>query len=107
MTINELMQKAFKRASESGWWHPAKSSLESHMMMVTELAEATEACRVEQPHFFIGERGKPEGEATELADVVIRIADYFGYMGWDLETIIKAKMDYNETRPHRHGDKKF
>jgi hypothetical protein len=49
--------------------------------------------------------GKPEGEATELADTVIRIADWFGRNGWDLEAVVKAKMDYNATRGIRHGNK--
>ena len=46
-------------------------------------------------------------EAVELVDAVIRIADYFGSKGWDLEKIIKAKMSYNEGRPYRHGGKRF
>jgi NTP pyrophosphatase (non-canonical NTP hydrolase) len=39
----------------------------------------------------------------ELADAVIRIADLCGYLNIDLESHIKAKMRYNETRPHKHG----
>lgn len=107
MKLNELVKKAHDRAKRSGWWNPAKSSLECHMMVVTELAEAVEACRIEQPPFYEALNGKPEGEAVELADAIIRIADYFGHKGWNLEKVIKAKMAYNETRPHRHGDKKF
>jgi len=49
------------------------------------------------------EYGKPEGHAVELADAMIRIADWFGRHGWDLEEIIRIKMEYNETRPYRHG----
>jgi NTP pyrophosphatase (non-canonical NTP hydrolase) len=41
----------------------------------------------------------------ELADVVIRIADFCGAMGIDLERQIAAKMAYNETRSYRHGGK--
>ena len=108
MDINELVEKAHKRAKDSGWWNPGKTPLECHMMFVTEIAEATEACRIDQPAFHIADNGKPEGEAVELVDVIIRIADYFGHRGWmDMEDVIKAKMEYNETRPHRHGDKKF
>lgn len=46
---------------------------------------------------------KPEGYATELADAVIRIADLCGYMGIDLEAVIREKMAYNATRPYKHG----
>jgi len=107
MTLNELVRKAHDRAKKSGWWNPGKSAPEVHMLIVTEIAEATEAVRVDCEAFYLDSRGKPEGEAVELADAVIRIADYFGHMGWDLEEVVKAKMAYNETRPHRHGDKKF
>ncbi|MBZ0158446.1 MAG: hypothetical protein K8I29_19785 [Alphaproteobacteria bacterium] len=107
MEINELVKMAHERAVKSGWWDPAKSPLECHMMVVTEMAEAVEACRIEQPPFYVAENGKPEGEAVELADAIIRIADYFGHKGWDLQEVLIAKMKYNETRPHRHGGKKF
>ena len=50
---------------------------------------------------------KPEGEAVELVDAVIRIMDYFGYRGWDMEQVIEAKMEYNETRSYRHDNKKY
>lgn len=107
MEINELVEKANKRAVDSGWWNPGKSALEIHMLVVTEIAEATEAVRVDASPFYFDEKGKPEGEAVELIDAVIRICDYFGHKGWDMEKMIKAKMAYNTTRPHRHGDKKF
>ena len=46
---------------------------------------------------------KPEGVSIELADAVIRIADLCGQMGIDLETAIILKMDYNKSRPFKHG----
>jgi len=49
--------------------------------------------------------GKIEGEAAELADCVIRIFDYFGKQGWDMEEVIRLKHEYNLTRPYRHGGK--
>ena len=49
----------------------------------------------------------PEGVPIELADVVIRIMDMCGLYGIDLEEAIKTKMEYNKTRPHRHGGKKI
>ena len=108
MTVNELVQRAHERAKKSGWWDPAKSPVECHMLMVSELAEATEEVRKSNPDVYIDNiTGKPEGEAIELADCIIRIADYCGYKGWDLEQLLIAKMDFNDTRPHRHGNKKY
>lgn len=48
---------------------------------------------------------KPEGAVVELADVVIRIMDWCGRKELGLESAIRAKVTYNQTRPHRHGGK--
>jgi NTP pyrophosphatase (non-canonical NTP hydrolase) len=53
------------------------------------------------------EANKPEGQLIEIADTVIRIFDYCGLKGWDLEKAIRLKMAHNETRPQRHGGKSF
>lgn len=130
MTLNELCQLSHQRAKDAGWWDPGKEKtpIECHMLMVSEIAEATEEVRKRKADFYLigsagtleaisatGEdianvlslepTGKPEGEAVELADAVIRIADYYGRKGWDLEAVVKAKMDYNLTRGYRHGGK--
>lgn len=49
---------------------------------------------------------KPEGVPSELADIVIRVADICGYYGIDLDAAITQKMAYNRTRPYRHGGKR-
>src|SRR5437016_4714759 len=53
------------------------------------------------------ENEKPEGPSTELVDALIRIMDYFGQRGWDLERVLELKHKYNLTRPERHGGKKY
>lgn len=111
----------------------AQNPLEIHMLCVSELAEATEEVRNAKPSLYVqlydasangdcsgslvdcpqGTPGfkeyagkyKIEGEAAELADCVIRIFDYFGKQGWDLEEVIRLKHEYNLTRPYRHGNK--
>lgn len=49
---------------------------------------------------------KPEGMAVELADCIIRILDTCAFMSIDIERAIRAEMEYNKTRPYRHGGKK-
>jgi hypothetical protein len=104
------------------------------MLIVTEVAEMTEEIRegnpdvyVEQdgvkipielpeiPSFILTENGntpeekmtfrKPEGEAIELADVLIRCLDYAGSKGWDVDALVRTKLEYNKTRSFRHGGK--
>ena len=69
----------------------------------SEISEALEALR----------KGNPKDEhcpaysslEVELADAVIRIMDYAGMRGLDVAGAIRAKMDYNKTRPYKHGKK--
>jgi hypothetical protein len=51
------------------------------------------------------EISKPEGVVVEFADAVIRIMNACGGYSWSLYTAIRDKVDYNRTRPHRHGGK--
>lgn len=129
MEIKELVKTAHGMAKAKGWHEGTpRTALELHMLVVSEIAEASEEVRNRSGAFYLrgsagrtpdvdpteqgvlvslqaNPGGKPEGEATELADAIIRIADIFGARGWDLEAVLKAKMAYNATRPHRHGGK--
>ena len=49
---------------------------------------------------------KPEGIAVEMADCIIRILDWCGKEGIDIEAILKAKHEYNKGRAYKHGGKK-
>lgn len=50
---------------------------------------------------------KPEGIPVELADVLIRVLDMCAAYGINIEKAVKLKMEYNLTRPHKHGGKKL
>jgi hypothetical protein len=122
-SINEWMTEVHNLAKEKGWHSSPRSPLEIHMLVISEIAEATEAVRAGLPAICQEEiclNGpalnvpsderwsrdlKPEGEAIELADAVIRIFDYFGSKGWDLEKAISLKHEFNKSRSYRHGGK--
>jgi len=109
MQIRDFVKKAHGMAKKKGWHETERTPLEIHALIHSEIAEATEQVREGASAFYANpqDRKKPEGEAVELADAVIRIADYFGKKGWDLERVIKKKMAYNASRPHRHGGKLY
>lgn len=70
----------------------------------TELSEAVAEVEANNAAIYFV-NGKPEGYAIEIADAVIRLMDTAEWMGFDLETAIKLKMEYNAGRPHMHGKK--
>jgi len=101
--MTQLQEAIHRTAVEHGWWERERPFGEVLMLAVTELAEAMEAYR----------EGNPASEKIdgfskieeELADTIIRILDYAGGLGLDIEGALCAKMAYNETRPYRHGGK--
>lgn len=129
MKINEMVELSNKRAIEKGWWEgQERTPLEVLMLMVTELAESAEEFRNDKPpvylerdddeqvekipllvdgNYFNSDNLKPEGWAVEMVDCLIRMGDYFGHKGIDMEAVIKLKMDYNAGRSHRHGGKLY
>jgi hypothetical protein len=48
---------------------------------------------------------KPCGIPSELADVIIRALHFSGKHSIDIGGSIAEKMEYNETRPYKHGGK--
>ena len=126
MTIKKLQDTAFANAIKHGFHQKNQNIGELLMLIVSELSEALEADRkgmyfkkttpswlelyanrktdddADTFDMIFAEEVKDTFE-DELADAVIRIADLCGYLNIDLESHIKAKMRYNESRPHKHG----
>lgn len=109
MTITEMRDEAYQNSAAHGWYEKPATFGDRLMLMVSELAEALEEFRegrgLTEIYYNPDKPDKPEGIPIELADVVIRIGDLCGYEGIDLEAAIKLKMEYNRTRPYRHGGK--
>ena len=121
MNLNELAKEAHQIAVDHGWWEKEPSFGDLVALMHSELSEALEEYRADRGMVwhkveeikarYPGESDvklvscKPEGIAVELADCIIRILDWMGKEGVDMEAVIREKMDYNRTRPYRHGGK--
>jgi len=83
-----------------GFWQSDNTG-EKIALMHSELSEALEADRKSLPSEHLGEDFT--GLEEELADCVIRILDFAGHHGLDLGGALNAKLQYNLTRPFKHG----
>jgi NTP pyrophosphatase (non-canonical NTP hydrolase) len=92
-------------AVEKGFW-PERDDIDDIfiakqcMMIVSEVTEVMEAIR----------KDKGEEEITkEFADILIRTLDLYagaveaGYTRLSLDQALREKVDFNKTRPERHG----
>jgi NTP pyrophosphatase (non-canonical NTP hydrolase) len=106
--LNQIAKEIHDIAFEHGWWEDERPIPELIALMHSELSEALEEYRdgYTVGHVWMSEGGKPEGVATELVDCMIRILDCLAAHGVDIESVLKRKMEYNKTRPYRHGGKK-
>ena len=102
-TLNELTKEIHDNAVSHGWWDEPRNLLEIVALCHSELSEAVEEYRAGHPMVWANEDGKPEGIATEMADCLIRILDWFGHEGLDADEIVRQKMTYNRGRPYKHG----
>src|SRR5699024_3389585 len=129
MYLNELQALAHEQSVNKGFWatydmiplHLSDKSkglqeelrvaiLSQKLALVSsESTEALEDLRAGKPYegedaLHIAEDGKPEGFASELADIVIRVLDLAEGVGIHLEQVIDLKLRYNnESRGKLHG----
>lgn len=115
------MQAEVRAVNEAnGWFDPEhpRSVVEGHMLLITEVAEATEAYRRwgledatgrdcvtdgDGVHLHEGRDCKPEGVGSEYADILVRLLDQCERDGIDLGWEYERKIAFNKTRGYRHG----
>jgi len=116
MTLNDYRDQC--HAANQKWWTDVHTGFpisrnkgELLMLMVSEIAEAMEGERKDLMDDKIPSRKMAE---VELVDAIIRIFDYAGGFGYDLQGAFEDKLKFNASRKdHSHearkqvGGKKF
>jgi|SRR6478752_3293965 len=104
--FRRLGEHIHETAVSKGWYdknNGERNDFEMIALEHAELSEVVEALR----------KGNPPSEKTpqfslaeeECADVIIRMLDRAHKNNYNLGGAILAKMEYNKSRPYRHGNK--
>lgn len=110
-TLNDLRDMV--HAANAKWWVSIEDGVtplkrnkgELLMLVVSEVAEAMEGERKDLMDDKLPHRKMAE---VELADAIIRIFDYAGAFGYDLEGAFREKLAFNATREdHTHEARKI
>ena len=107
--LNRMIDEIHSLAIEKGWWDTDRPLSETLMLICSEWSEAIEEARAGHPEHYYQKKPecdecmledesdpicvfcacpskrKPEGVCVELIDGVIRIFDFLGYVGAEME----------------------
>jgi len=95
MTLDELISTSYEIAKSKGWWGKPRSFAALTLLMQSEISEALEDYRAGKglSEVWYAADGKVCGIPSELADTIIRIADFCGHFNLPLYAIQKSRLE--------------
>jgi len=111
--LTHLSGMAHTVAFRMGWWDKerehgqvAASMHQGISTFYTRMENTPEELQHRQGMGWkMSEEGKPVGPAVALAGVVLNIADYCSFMGWDLGGAVIAQLNFLSGQIHPQGVK--
>lgn len=111
--LNELRDIVQGVNIANGWFEAERTMAEDIVLIATELGELGECLRDSKhpapEHWYSGDKLKPEGIMSELADILIRVLDMAvrseGDAGITIGSAVAEKLIFNASRGYKHGNK--
>ena len=115
--INKICENIYQANKAKGFWEDredldkkysgnelefVKKASKAQMLALIH-SEISEALEADRKNLMDNKLSHRTGLEVELADAVIRIFDMAGGLGIDLGGAIEEKLNYNTTRPYKHG----
>ncbi len=112
-SLNTLADEILEINRSKGWTPPPgeDTNLDRNLMLIVgEASEAQEELR--QHHgvhevYYRDDKPGPQGFGIEIADILIRTLGLCAELELDIDALVRDKLEFNRSRPYKHGGKAF
>lgn len=111
MDLRTIQKQAWQTSEDHGWHEGETNLVPVKLALIhSEVSEALEEYRngdiTGREIYYNPGSLKPEGFGIELADIIIRVVDLAEMLNIDMTECVQVKMEYNDSRPYKHGGKR-